>query len=69
MMWHPLRFVGGSGGTKSFSFFQSSVSLDLILPRLMEDSSRVSVSMILLRVMYWIVWKGIDRVEGTGLLG
>ena len=55
MTWQPLRLVGGSGGTKSFSFFQSSVELHLILPRLTEDSSRVSVSMILLLVMYWMV--------------
>ena len=59
--WQPLRFVGGNGGTNSFSFFQSSVSLYLILPRLMEDSSRVSVSITLLRVMYWMVCKKKNR--------
>jgi hypothetical protein len=35
--------VGGSGGTKSFSFFQSSVSPARILPRLMDDNSLVAV--------------------------
>ena len=60
--WHPRRLVGGKGGTKSFSFFQSSVSLYLILPRLMEDSSLVSVSITLLRVMYWMVWN-IDLIQ------
>ena len=70
MMWHPLRLVGGRGGTKSFSFFQSSVSVGLILPLLTDDSSRVSVSMILLRVMYWIVWntKGKKKAKFSSYL-
>ena len=57
MRWHPLRLVGGSGGTNSFSFFQSSVSCGRILPRLTDESSRVSVSITLLLVTYWIVCK------------
>lgn len=57
MRWHPRRFVGGRGGTYSCSYFQSSVSLDLILPRLTEDSSLVSVWTTLFLDMYWIVCK------------
>ena len=62
MRWHPLRLVGGSGGTNSFSFFQSSVSCGRILPRLTDESSRVSVSITLLLVTYWIVCKNKNQI-------
>lgn len=57
MRWHPRRFVGGSGGTYSCSFFHSSVSPGRTFPRLREASSRVSDWMTLPLAMYWTVWK------------
>ena len=63
--WQPRRLVGGRGGTNNFSFFQSSVSLNRILPRLTEDNSLVSVSMTLLRVMYCMVWKKNIKIIST----
>lgn len=68
MRWHPLRFVGGRGGTNSFSFFQSSVSCGRILPRLTDESSLVSVSITLLLVTYWMVCKQVAHHKPPHLL-
>ena len=65
MRWQPRKLVGGSGGTNSCSDFQSSVLPTLILPRLTAASSRLSVSITLFLVMYWIVWNNTNVMRLT----
>ena len=65
MMWHPLKLVGGNGGTYNCSFLQSSVSPALILPRFSEANSRVSVCTTRFFAMYWIVCRNFKREKKT----